>query len=165
MATVDTITHGLTEEEREKYAKDGFFIRSDAFDTYEIYALRDRIEDLVELIETSDVLTEKEKQGILKRNVGADATSGPASLNSITRLHRFSALVRSHIRDPRRLDAVAEIVGSRSVLPKRSVFFQTPGHWAAHCVASGFVVFPQYVYQQRGRRHRPIDDWNLAGTG
>ena len=46
--TVDAITHGLTAEEREKYAKlDGFFIRLalDAFDTYEIDALRDRIED------------------------------------------------------------------------------------------------------------------------
>ncbi|MDE2723065.1 MAG: hypothetical protein OXI59_06785, partial [Gemmatimonadota bacterium] len=102
MATVDTRTHGLTAEEREAYAKDGFFIRPKAFDTYEIDALRDRIEDLVELIETSDVLPEKQKQAILKRNVGTEATSGPASLNSITRLHRFSALVRSHIRDPRR---------------------------------------------------------------
>ena len=127
MATVDTITHGLTEEEREKYAKDGFFIRLDAFDIYEIDALRDRIEDLVELIETSDVLTEKETQGILKRNVGADATSGPASLNSITRLHRFSALVRAHIRDPRRLDAVAEIVGRDLFCPNDLYFFKPPG--------------------------------------
>ena len=142
MATV--ATHGLTVEEREKYAEDGFFIRTDAFDTYEIDALRDRIEDLVELIETSDVLTEKEKQAILKRNAGTDATSGPASLNGITRLHRFSALVRLHIRDPRRLDAVTEIVGRES---KRSVFFQTPGHRAAYCVASGLVVFPQHLYQ------------------
>ncbi len=35
MATVDTTTHGLAAEEREKYAKDGFFIRSAAFDIYE----------------------------------------------------------------------------------------------------------------------------------
>ena len=127
VATVDTTTHGLTAEEREKYAKDGFFIRADAFDTYEIDALRYRIEDLVELIETSDVLTEKEKQAILKRNTGTDATSGPASLNSITRLHRFSALVRSHIRDPRRLDAVAEIVGRDLFCPNDLYFFKPPG--------------------------------------
>lgn len=127
MATVDIITHGLTAEEREKYAKDGFFIRLDAFDIYEIDALRDRIEDLVELIETSEVLTEKEKQAILKRNAGTDATSGPASLNSITRLHRFSALVRSHIRDPRRLDAVTEIVGSDLFCPNDLYFFKPPG--------------------------------------
>ena len=125
MATV--ATHGLTVEEREKYAEDGFFIRTDAFDTYEIDALRDRIEDLVELIETSDVLTEKEKQAILKRNTGTDATSGPASLNSITRLHRFSALVRSHIRDPRRLDAVTEIVGRDLFCPNDLYFFKPPG--------------------------------------
>lgn len=127
MSTVDTITHGLTAEEREKYAKDGFFIRADTFDTYEIDALRDRIEDLVELIETSDVLTEKEKQAILKRNAGTDATSGPTSLNSITRLHRFSALVRSHIRDPRRLDAVTEIVGRDLFCPNDLYFFKPPG--------------------------------------
>ena len=127
MATVDATTHGLTAEEREKYAKDGFFIRSAAFDVYEIDALRDQIEDLVELIETSDVLTEKEKQAILKRNAGTDATSGPASLNSITRLHRFSALVRSHIRDPRRLDAVAEIVGRDLFCPNDLYFFKPPG--------------------------------------
>ena len=127
VATVDTITHGLTAEEREKYAKDGFFIRLDAFDIYEIDALRDRIEDLVEFIETSDVLTEKEKQAILKRNAGTDATSGPASLNGITRLHRFSALVRSHIRDPRRLDAVAEIVGRDLFCPNDLYFFKPPG--------------------------------------
>jgi len=112
MATVDTITHGLTAEERETYAKDGFFIRPKAYDTHEIDALRDRIEDLVELIETSDVLPEKQKQAILKRNVGTEAASGPASLNSITRLHRFSALVRSHIRAPRRLEACTQIVGT-----------------------------------------------------
>ena len=127
VATVDTITHGLTAEEREKYAKDGFFIRLDAFDTYEIDALRYRIEDLVGLIETSDVLTEKEKQAILKRNAGTDATSGPTSLNGITRLHRFSALVRSHIRDPRRLDAVAEIVGRDLFCPNDLYFFKPPG--------------------------------------
>ncbi len=127
MATVDATTHGLTAEEREKYAKDGFFIRSAAFDVYEIDALRDQIEDLVELIETSDVLTEKEKQAILKRNAGTDATSGPASLNSITRLHRFSALVRSHIRDSRRLDAVAEIVGRDLFCPNDLYFFKPPG--------------------------------------
>ena len=127
VATVDTTAHGLTSEEHEKYAKDGFFIRSDAFDIYEIDALRDRIEDLVELIETSDVLTEKEKQAILKRNAGTDAISGPASLNGITRLHRFSALVRSHIRDPRRLDAVTEIVGRDLFCPNDLYFFKPPG--------------------------------------
>ena len=125
MATVDTRTHGLTAEDRETYAKDGFFIRPNAFDTDEIDTLRDRIEDLVELIETSDVLTEKQKQAILKHNVGA--TSGPASLNSITRLHRFSALVRSHIRDPRQLDAVTQIVGSDLFCPNDLYFFKPPG--------------------------------------
>ncbi len=127
MATVDTRTHGLTEEEHETYAKDGFFIRPKAYDTDEIDALRNRIEDLVELIETSDVLPEKQKQAILKRNVGTEATSGPASLNSITRLHRFSALVRSHIRDPRRLDAVTQIVGSDLFCPNDLYFFKPPG--------------------------------------
>ncbi len=125
MATVDTRTHSLTAEEHETYAKDGFFIRPNAFDTDEIDALRDRIEDLVELIETSDVLPEKQKQAILKRNIGA--TSGPASLNSITRLHRFSALVRSHIRDPRRLEAVTQIVGSDLFCPNDLYFFKPPG--------------------------------------
>ena len=117
----------MTVEERAKYAKDGFFIRSDAFDTYEIDALRDRVEELVELIETADVLTEKQKQVILKRNVRTDATAGPASLNSIWRLHTFSAFVRSHIRDPRRLNAVAEIVGRDLFCPNDLYFFKPPG--------------------------------------
>ena len=124
---VETRIHGLTAEEREKYAKDGFFIRPKAYDTCEIDALRDRIEDLVELIETSDVLPEKQKQAILKRNVGTEATSGPASLNGITRLHRFSAPVRSHIRDPRRLEAVTQIVGSDLFCPNDLYFFKPPG--------------------------------------
>ncbi len=127
MVTVDCRMYGLTEEEREKYAKDGFFIRSNAFDTDEVDALRDRVEDLVALIETSDVLTEKQKQVILKRNVKTDVMSGPASLNSIWRLHTFSALVRSHIRDPRRLDAVTEIVGSDLFCPNDLYFFKPPG--------------------------------------
>ena len=127
MATVDTRTHGLTAEDRETYAKDGFFIRPNAFDTDEIDTLRDRIEDLVELIETSDVLPQKQKQAILKHNVGTEATSGPTSLNSITRLHRFSALVRSHIRDPRQLDAVTQIVGSDLFCPNDLYFFKPPG--------------------------------------
>ena len=127
MATVDTRTHGLTAEEHETYAKDGFFIRPNAYDTYEIDVLRDRIEDLVELVETSDILPEKQKQAILKRNVGTEATSGPASLNSITRLHRFSAFVRTHIRDSRRLETVTQIVGSDLFCPNDLYFFKPPG--------------------------------------
>ncbi len=127
MSSVDTITHGLTAKEREQYEEDGFFIRLAAFSTCEIDALRDRVEALVELIETAEVLTEQQKQAILKRNVGVDATAGPASLNSITRLHRFSALVRSHIRDPRRLAAVAEIVGADLFCPNDLYFFKPPG--------------------------------------
>ncbi len=121
------IKHGLTAEERAKYAQDGFFIRSAAFDACEMDALRDSIEALVELIETADVLTEKQKQIILKRNVRTEVPSGPASLNSIWRLHTFSALVRSHIRDPRRLDAVAEIVGRDLFCPNDLYFFKPPG--------------------------------------
>jgi len=117
----------LTAAEREKYAKDGFFIRAAAFDMFEIDALRDRIEDLVELIETADVLTAQQQQVILKRNVRTDEASGPASLNSIWRLHTFSALVRSHIRDPRRLDAVAAIVGRDLFCPNDLYFFKPPG--------------------------------------
>lgn len=124
---VETRTHSLTAEERETYANDGFFIRPKAYDTYEIDVLRDKIEDLVELIETSDVLPEKQKQAILKRNVGTEAASGPASLNGITRLHRFSAFVRSHIRDPRRLEAVTQIVGSDLFCPNDLYFFKPPG--------------------------------------
>ena len=127
MATVEPKTHGLTAEEREKYAKDGFFIRPNAFGADEIDALRDRVEDLVELIETSEVLTEKQKQVILKRNVRTDVTFGPASLSSIWRLHMFSAWVRSHIRDPRRLNAVTEIVGPDLFCPNDLYFFKPPG--------------------------------------
>lgn len=127
MDLVENRTHGLTEGERDQYAKDGFFIRPNAFSTDEIDALRDRVEDLVELIETAEVLTEKQKQVILKRDVKTDATSGPASLNSIWRLHTFSALVRSHIRDPRRLDAVAEFVGTDLFCPNDLYFFKPPG--------------------------------------
>ena len=111
---------------RRTYAKKRIFSRQ-SLRHLEIDALRDRIEDLVELIETSDVLPEKQKQAILKHNVGTEATSGPASLNSITRLHRFSALVRSHIRDSRRLDAVTQIVGSDLFCPNDLYFFKPPG--------------------------------------
>lgn len=118
MATV-----GLNAEERAQFAKDGFFIRANAFDLDEIDTLRAHVEELVELIETSAALTEEQKQAILKRTAG----SGPASLNSITRVHRFSALVRSHIRDPRRLDAAREIVGPDLFCPNDLYFFKPPG--------------------------------------
>lgn len=117
----------LTNQEREVYARDGFFIRPNAFETNEIDVLRDKVEDLVTCIETANVLTTEQKKTILKRNTKATATSGAASLGSIWRLHLFSAAVRAHIRDPRRLDVVTDLVGPDLFCPNDLYFFKPPG--------------------------------------
>ena len=165
MATVDTRTHGLTAEERETYAKDGFFIRPKAFDTYEIDALRDRIEDLVELIETSDVLPEKQKQAILKRNVGTEATSGTCIVkqhNATSQVQRIGAIPHPRPEATRGSHTDRRI---GSILSQRPVLLQTSGHRTAHRVASGLLVLPKHVCQQHRRRDRTSLNWNLAGTG
>ena len=165
MATTDTRTHGLTAEDRETYAKDGFFIRPNAFDTDEIDTLRDRIEDLVELIETSDVLTEKQKQAILKRNVGNRSdfwTCIVKQYNATSQVQRIGAI--PHPR-PKATGCSHTDRRIEFILSKRSVFFQTPGHRTAHCVAPGLLVLPKYVCQQHRRRDRASLNWNLAGTG
>jgi phytanoyl-CoA hydroxylase len=127
MAEVETDLYSLTEEERQTYAEDGFFIRPTMFGADEMDALSGRIADLVHLMESSDVLSEEQKNLVLKRNESAGEKTGPASLNSLYRIHTFSAMVREHMRDPRRLAAVTEIVGPDLFCPNDLYFLKPPG--------------------------------------
>ena len=67
MTTVNS-KYSLTDEERELYTKDGFFIRRDAYNLAEVDALGDRVDALIAQVETSEVLNPEQKQTILKRN-------------------------------------------------------------------------------------------------
>ena len=165
MATTDTRTHGLTAEEREAYAKDGFFIRPQAFDTCEIDALRDRIEDLVALIETSDVIarkTETSNPETQRRNRSDFWACIVKQHNATSQIQRTGAI--PHPR-PEATGGGHTDRGIGFVLSKRPVLLQTPGHRAAHCVAPGLMVLPKHVRQQHRRRHRTSLNRNLVGTG
>lgn len=117
----------LSAEERQRYEEDGFFIRPEMFNADEVDALNERIEDLVALIEPSDVLSDEQKNMILKRVKKGHAKTGPASLNSLYRIHTFSALVRSHIRDARRLAVANALIGPDLFCPNDLYFFKPPG--------------------------------------
>lgn len=118
--------HQLTEEERQAYADDGYFIRPNLFGADEMDALSGRIEDIVGLVESADILSQEQKELIIKRT-GKAKKNGPLSLNSLFRVHLFSAAVRAHMRDPRRLAVVTEIVGSDLFCPNDLYFFKPPG--------------------------------------
>ena len=90
MAKIDTDLYRLTEEEHQTYEEDGYFIRPTMFSADEVDVLSRRIEDLVSLMESSDVLTDEQKKLILKRNESAREKTGPASLNSLYRIHTFT---------------------------------------------------------------------------
>ena len=119
--------NGLTAEERERYEKDGYFIRPDAFTASEMDDLRGLIEDLVELVDGSDVLTNRQKEIILKRPPSEDPNVKPPIPDNIYRLHTYSAAVRKHIRDPRRLDVGVDMVGPDLFCPNDLFFFKPPG--------------------------------------
>ncbi len=120
-------TYGLTDLERGLFDEQGYFVRQDAFTHREMDVLRNRIDDLVNQVEASTTLTDTQKQSILRRNEFTDIRSGPASLNSIIRLHHFSAMVRTHIRDPRRLEPAVDLVGPDLFCPNDLYFFKPPG--------------------------------------
>ena len=71
MTTVNSKIYSLTDEERELYIKDGFFIRRDAYSLAEVDALGDRVDALIAQVETSEVLNPEQKQTILKKNSSA----------------------------------------------------------------------------------------------
>ncbi|MDP6699077.1 MAG: hypothetical protein QGH25_05480 [Candidatus Latescibacteria bacterium] len=81
--------HEFTEEECRAFQVDGYFFRSTLFDAAEADALSGRIEDLMSLIETANAVTTPHQEMILKRVCGAEASSGSAALNSLTRCHRL----------------------------------------------------------------------------
>ena len=119
--------YGLSAEERQAYREDGFFIRPQMFAADEADALSGHIEELVALIESSAVLPNEQKQTILKRVANAETQTGPASLNSLYRIHTFSATVRAHIRDARRLAVANALVGADLFCPNDLYFFKPPG--------------------------------------
>jgi len=127
MADVDTALKGLTDEERRTFEEDGYFVRPEMYGADEVDALSGHIEDLVALMEASDVLPDEQKDTILKRNPSAKVKTGAASLNSLYRIHTFSAMVRTHIRDSRRLAIAQDLVGPDLFCPNDLYFFKPPG--------------------------------------
>ncbi|NKB68117.1 MAG: hypothetical protein GKR89_13730 [Candidatus Latescibacteria bacterium] len=117
----------LTQEERRAYEEDGYFIRPTLFSAEEMDALGGHIEELVKLVETSDILTLEQQKAILKRTDKKGAATGLASLNNLYRIHLFSATVRAHIRDPRRLAVATALVGPDLFCPNDLYFFKPPG--------------------------------------
>lgn len=117
----------LTDEERRQYEEDGYFIRPKMFGADEMDALRARIDEIVELIEASDALTDQQKRTILRRPDQTKETAGTLPLDNMYRIHTFSAFVRSHIRDERRLAPVRDIVGSDLFCPNDLYFLKPPG--------------------------------------
>jgi len=59
-------------------------------------------EDQVALTESSDVLPEKQKELVLRRNESArvEVKIGPASLNSLYHAHMSRAMIRTYMRIP-----------------------------------------------------------------
>ena len=127
MTTVNSKTYSLTDEERELYIKDGFFIRRAAYSLAEVDALGDRVAALIAQVETSEVLNPEQKQTILKKNSSAKIMTGPDSLNSLFRIHMFSNMVGEHIRDRRRLDVATELVGEDLFCPNDLYFLKPAG--------------------------------------
>ena len=127
MANVDTALQGLTDEERQTFEEDGYFIRPEMYSADEVDALSGHVEELVALMESSDVLSDEAKDTILKRNPSAKVKTGAASLNSLYRVHTFSATVREHLRDPRRLAVANDLVGPDLFCPNDLYFFKPPG--------------------------------------
>ena len=127
MTTVNSKIYSLTDEERELYIKDGFFIRRDAYSLAEVDALGDRVDALIAQVETSEVLNPEQKQTILKKNSSAKIMTGPDSLNSLFRIHMFSNMVREHIRDRRRLDVATVLVGEDLFCPNDLYFLKPAG--------------------------------------
>jgi phytanoyl-CoA hydroxylase len=117
----------VTDEERRQFEADGFFIRHNVYTDDEIDVLCGRVDKLIEQVERTDSLTPDEKQVILKRNSKSNVQSGPESLNSLFRIHLFSRLIREHIRDPRRLEPISQLVGPDLFCPNDLYFFKPPG--------------------------------------
>lgn len=127
MANVDATLTGLTGKERQAFEEDGYFIRPEMYNADEVDALRDHVEDLVALMEFSEVLSDEQRDTILKRNPSAEVKTGAGSLNSLYRIHTFSATVRAHIRDARRLAVAKDLVGPDLFCPNDLYFFKPPG--------------------------------------
>ena len=69
--------------------------------------------------ESSDVLPEKQKELVLRRNESTrvEVKIGPASLNSLYHAQTPRAMIRTYMKFPRRLAVMSEVVGPDLLCP------------------------------------------------
>lgn len=116
---------GLTDEEREMYEEQGYFIRKHLFSPEEIDRLCGRIDALVEQVLSTPLLEERIKNRIVNENVPKDPER--VSVHSIFRAHLYSRMFREHIQDRRVVDPVSDLLGNDLFCPNDLFFYKEPG--------------------------------------
>ena len=106
-------------------------VRRNAYSVEEMDSLGSRAEALIRQVKESNVLTPEQKQGILKSNELSEEEINrfgeSARIHSIFRIHLFSQLFRDYIREPRKLDVAADLLGEDLFCPNDLYFFKAPG--------------------------------------
>lgn len=119
--------HSLTNAELQAFQREGFFVRTNAYNADEVDQLGDQVNWLVAQIEESPNITHEQRRTILLRNGQAQEQTGPASLVNIFRISLFSQQLRQHIQDERRLAIAHQLVGEDLFCPNDLYFLKPPG--------------------------------------